>query len=80
MELCHFLILMVQLLLISIEQTMTIKSWLRKIGWFNTHCTKLPPGIISGGKVIADVVSRWNWGTPEQMSNWLRNKLMTLEY
>ncbi len=30
--------------------------------------------------VIADVVPRWNWGTPGQMSNWLRNKLMTLEY
>jgi len=30
--------------------------------------------------VIKDVVSHWNWGTPEQMSNWLRNKLMTLEY
>jgi len=30
--------------------------------------------------VIADVVPRWNWGTPEQMSNWLRNKLLTLEY
>ena len=31
-------------------------------------------------EVIADVVPRWNWGTPEQMSNWLRNKLKTLEY
>jgi len=31
-------------------------------------------------QVIADVVPRWNWGTPEQMSKWLRNKLMTLEY
>jgi len=31
-------------------------------------------------EVIADVVKHWNWGTPEQMSDWLRNKLMTLEY
>lgn len=31
-------------------------------------------------QVIADVVPRWNWGTTEQMSKWLRNKLMTLEY
>ena len=31
-------------------------------------------------EVIADVVPRWNWGTPEQMTTWLRNKLSTLEY
>jgi hypothetical protein len=30
--------------------------------------------------VIADVIPHWNRGTPEQMANWLRNKLMTLEY
>lgn len=30
--------------------------------------------------VIKDVVSHWNWGTQEQMSDWLRDKLMTLEY
>lgn len=30
--------------------------------------------------VVSDVVPRWNWGTPEQMSDWLRNKLKTLEY
>lgn len=30
--------------------------------------------------VIKDVVSHWNWGTQEQMSDWLRNKLMTLEH
>ena len=31
-------------------------------------------------EVINDVVPRWNWGTREQMSDWLRNKLVTLEY
>lgn len=30
--------------------------------------------------VINDVVPRWNWGTREKMSDWLRNKLKTLEY
>ena len=30
--------------------------------------------------VIADVITHWNWGTPEQMADWLRKKLMTLEY
>jgi len=30
--------------------------------------------------VIADVVLRWNWGTPEAMANWLRNKLKSLEF
>lgn len=30
--------------------------------------------------VIADVIPHWNWGTPEQMSNWLRNKLLNLDY
>ena len=30
--------------------------------------------------VIKDVVSHWNWGTQEQMSDWLRNKIMTLEH
>ncbi|MDR2525354.1 MAG: helix-turn-helix domain-containing protein [Oscillospiraceae bacterium] len=31
-------------------------------------------------EVIADVVPRWDWGTPEQMSDWLRKKLAELEY
>ncbi len=31
-------------------------------------------------QVIEDVVPKWNWGTSEQMSDWLRNKLVTLEY
>ncbi|MFA6730868.1 MAG: zinc ribbon domain-containing protein [Eubacteriales bacterium] len=31
-------------------------------------------------EVIDDVVPKWNWGTPEQMSDWLRKKLETLEY
>ncbi len=31
-------------------------------------------------ELIADVVPRWNWGTPEQMSDWLRKKLSELEY
>lgn len=31
-------------------------------------------------EVVEDVVPRWNWGTPEQMSEWLRNKLKTLDY
>ena len=30
--------------------------------------------------VINDVVPKWNWGTPEQMSEWLRKKLIELEY
>ena len=30
--------------------------------------------------VINAVVPRWNWGTPEQMSDWLRNQLVTLKY
>ncbi|MDD4414985.1 MAG: helix-turn-helix domain-containing protein [Oscillospiraceae bacterium] len=31
-------------------------------------------------QVIKDVVPRWNWGAPEQMSDWLRKKLVTLDY
>ena len=31
-------------------------------------------------EVINDVVPRWNWGTQEQMSDWLRKKLADLEY
>jgi len=31
-------------------------------------------------EVVADVVPRWNWGTPKQMSDWLRKKLSELEY
>jgi transcriptional regulator with XRE-family HTH domain len=31
-------------------------------------------------EVIADVVPRWNWGTTEQMADWLRKKLSELEY
>lgn len=31
-------------------------------------------------EVISDVVPRWNSGTPEQMSDWLRKQLVTLEY
>jgi hypothetical protein len=31
-------------------------------------------------EVINDAVPRWNWGTVEQMSDWLRGKLKTLEY
>jgi transcriptional regulator with XRE-family HTH domain len=30
--------------------------------------------------VIADVVPHWNWGTPEQMQEFLRKQLVTLEY
>ena len=31
-------------------------------------------------EVINDVVPKWNWGTSEQMSKWLRNQLVTLAY
>lgn len=31
-------------------------------------------------EVIKDVVPKWNWGTPEQMAAWLRNKLSALAY
>lgn len=31
-------------------------------------------------EVVADVVPRWNWGTQEKMSEWLRNKLKELDY
>jgi len=30
--------------------------------------------------VVRDVVSHWNWGTPEQMEEFLRRQLATLEY
>ena len=31
-------------------------------------------------EVINDVVPRWNWGTPEQMAEFLRKQLVTLEH
>lgn len=31
-------------------------------------------------QVINDVLPHWNWGTTEQMSDFLRKKLVTLEY
>lgn len=31
-------------------------------------------------EVIADVIPRWHWGTPEQMADWLRKQLQRLDY